>query len=157
MKKLIKSNIRLVVPIGEPTEIREILFKSGRGQAVDAYAVRLEAGRKQKLEELADKAGITAPELIRILLEAAINVDITELTKFIRIGLAARKAKSKSGDDNEKLHFKIDRKDGPELDEDAGGERGSEFETPKTGMPIPERKRKKGQGTGTPRPGGRSA
>ena len=94
MKKLTKPSIRLVIPVGRPTEIREILLKSGRDQAVDAYTVRLESGKKQKLERLADKAGITVPELIRILLEAAIHVDITELTKFIRIGLAARKAKA---------------------------------------------------------------
>lgn len=157
MKKLVKSSVRLVIPVGRPTEIREILLKSGRGQAVNSYSVRLESGKKQKLERLAAKAGIMAPELIRLLLEAAISIDLVELTRFIKAGLAARKVKIEKpeledGDDNEKLHFKIDRKSGPETDDDSGEEE-SAFQIPKTGTPTLERKRQgKRQRTGTPRP-----
>lgn len=179
-KKLGKPSIRLVIPvgtIGKPTEIREVMLKARRGQAEETYAVRLERGRRDKLQARADKAGVVLPELLRIILEAAINVKLRDLTAFIKLGIAARddlskkfeKAKGtgsqkkrrpvlddkpeRDGDEDEdEPHYQDD--DEPELDDDEDeDEDDDELETPPTGEPTSTLKRKKTRKRTTGAPG----
>ncbi len=165
LKKLIKMSEdrqgapRLVVGVNTPLEVKEALLKGGRGEVKRGTGVGIhvlmEKPQRDALNRLAAELDLNAAETIRLMLRAATVLGKKGLVVFVdaanRMETANLRSKFKQSAINKSPEKEND-EEGPELDEDAGGERGSEFETPKTGTPIPERKRKKGQGTGAPRP-----
>ena len=78
--------VRLVLPIGgKATAIREALIKSDRGNVSggDVLGVRLEKGKRKALKDLAANGGVTAADLTRLLIDAALKLGVPGVEGFL--------------------------------------------------------------------------
>ena len=94
-----KRRLRMVIGgVQKPTEIQSLLKNSNRGEVSHPFTIRLVSGQKDKLEMLAQKGGIRGSELIRLLLEAALAVDLEDLIAFLKLGTKALEVAENGGD-----------------------------------------------------------